>query len=279
MRVRPKPTVQSVKLANPRPLPHLCSPIPGTLSCVVHRIEIFPGAFHVPGFLTLDEQRPLLARCRELGAGPAGLYVPTVRGGGKMHLQMLCLGMHWNARTYRYEPVRADADGLPPPPLPADFIRLAKRAAVAVGMAIEPQVCIVNFYGPQGKLGVHQDKDERPETLAAGIPIVSISIGDTARFVVGGTRRKEAMTPIFLESGDAFIMGGLSRLRYHGVTGIRAGTAPAELGLEGRFNLTFRQYSLIGDPGSGVGDQGAPAAAAECEHTRQPRVGVGPHKL
>jgi DNA alkylation damage repair protein AlkB len=207
-------------------------------------IEIFPGAFHVPGFLAIADQRQVLHRCREIAAGPAGLYAPTVRGGGKMHLEMLCLGMHWNARTYTYESIRADADGLPPPPLPSDFVAVAKRAAAAVGMALEPQVCIVNFYGATGKLGVHQDKDERPETLAAGIPIVSISIGDTARFVVGGTRRKQSMTPILLESGDAFVMGGPSRLRYHGVTGIRAGTAPAELGLEGRFNLTFRQYEI-----------------------------------
>lgn len=208
------------------------------------RIEIFPGAWHLAGFLSLDEQQALVGRCREIIGRSAGLYAPIVRGGGRMHLQMLCLGKHWNARTYRYEAVRADFDGLPAPPLPDDLALLARQAAGAAGMTLTPQVCIVNFYEAGGKLGVHQDKDEQPDTLRAGIPIVSISVGDTARFVLGGTRRRDTMTPILLESGDTFVMGGPSRLRYHGVTGIRAGTAPPELGLQGRFNLTFRQYDF-----------------------------------
>jgi DNA alkylation damage repair protein AlkB len=211
---------------------------------MLQQTEIFPGAWHLRGFLTADEQSWLAGRCREIVSGPAALYVPIVRGGGKMHLKMLCLGKHWNARTYRYEDVRADFDGLPPPPLPEDLARLASRAAETTGMALRPQVCIVNFYETGGKLGVHQDKDERPETIEAGIPIVSISIGDTAHFVVGGTRRKESMTSLLLASGDAFVMGGPSRLRYHGVTGIKAGSAPPGLGLTGRFNLTFRQFEI-----------------------------------
>ena len=71
-------------------------------------------------------------------------------------------------------------------------------------------------------MGVHQDKDERPETIASGVPIVSLSIGDTARFVIGGFTRKEQPAPILLRSGDAVVMGGPSRLRFHGVTKILA---------------------------------------------------------
>jgi alkylated DNA repair dioxygenase AlkB len=89
---------------------------------------------------------------------------------------------------------------------------------------------------------VHQDKDESPETIAAGIPVVSVSLGDTAKFMIGGTKRKDPVRRILLESGDAIVMGGPSRLRFHGVSGIIAGTAPADLGIEGRYNLTFRQY-------------------------------------
>jgi DNA alkylation damage repair protein AlkB len=109
-------------------------------------------------------------------------------------------------------------------------------------MAIEPDICIMNRYTAEGRLGLHQDKDERPETLAAGVPVVSLSLGDTAKFMLGGTRRKAPIQTILLESGDAFVLGGSSRLRYHGVSRVLPGTAPAELGLEGRFNLTFRQY-------------------------------------
>ncbi len=79
-------------------------------------------------------------------------------------------------------------------------------------------------------------------SLEAGAPVVSLSIGDTARFLFGGTRRREPVETILLESGDAFVFGGAARLRYHGVTRIVPGTAPEALRLAGRFNLTFRQY-------------------------------------
>jgi alkylated DNA repair protein (DNA oxidative demethylase) len=91
-------------------------------------------------------------------------------------------------------------------------------------------------------MGLHQDKDESPESIAAGIPVVSISLGDTARFLFGGVRRREPVQAIPLESGDAFVFGGPARLRYHGVSRIAPATAPRELALSGRFNLTLRHY-------------------------------------
>ena len=93
-------------------------------------------------------------------------------------------------------------------------------------------------------MGLHQDKDEGERSLAAGLPVVSISLGDTARFLFGGLRRREPIETVLLESGDAFVFGGPARLRYHGVSRILHGTAPPELGVEGRLNLTFRQYDI-----------------------------------
>jgi len=58
----------------------------------------------------------------------------------------------------------------------------------------------------------------------------------------GGFKQKEPLTTIVLASRDAFVLGGPSRRRYHGVPGIVAGTAPAELDPAGRYNLTFRQF-------------------------------------
>ena len=69
-----------------------------------------------------------------------------------------------------------------------------------------------------------------------------MSVGDTARFLFGGTRRREPVEAVRLESGDVFVFGGPARLRFHGVSRIIPGTAPPELALAGRFNLTFRQY-------------------------------------
>ena len=197
---------------------------------------------HLPHYLDRAAQRRLVDRCREIGAAPAGFYRPIVRGGAKMRVDMACLGRHWNALTYRYEPVRSDFDGRPVQPLPDDLAALARRIAAEAGLAIQPDICILTHYRAEGRMGLHQDKDESPESIAAGIPIVSVSLGDTARFVVGGTRRKDPTEAIWLASGDALAMGGPSRLRYHGVTRICPGSGPPDLELEGRFNLTFRQY-------------------------------------
>jgi DNA alkylation damage repair protein AlkB len=109
------------------------------------------------------------------------------------------------------------------------------------GFAFDPDLCIMNYYTAESRLGVHQDKDESPASIEAGIPIVSISLGDAARFVIGGLTRKEPTRPMILRSGDVVVMGGPSRLRFHGVTRILPGTAPEGTG-PGRFNLTFRKY-------------------------------------
>jgi alkylated DNA repair protein (DNA oxidative demethylase) len=205
-------------------------------------VEIAPGAWHFTRYLPLDRQRTLVALCRALMDGDVPAYVPTVRGGGRMHVRMLCLGRHWNGRTYAYEPTRSDFDGLPAPPLPEELRRLAREIAASAGMALEADLCILNLYDAEGRMGLHQDKDEGAESIAGRIPVVSISLGDTARFLFGGLKRREAVTPLLLESGDAFVFGGAARLRYHGVSRIVPGTAPTELRVEGRFNLTLRQY-------------------------------------
>jgi len=191
--------------------------------------------------LSPDEQREIWTTCRALADGPVPIYTPTVRGGRKMSVGMLCLGKHWNGMTYKYEDTRSDFDGLPVPPIPDRFAEIAQSAAADAGFTMQPDLCIMNYYTAEARMGIHQDKDERPETIAAGIPIVSVSLGDAARFVVGGVTRHEPTRPVILRSGDVLVMGGPSRLRFHGVTRILPGTAPEGTG-PGRFNLTFRQW-------------------------------------
>lgn len=203
---------------------------------------IAPGAVHLPRYLSVDRQRVLVERCRSLLDGDPPAYVPIVRGGGRMHVRMLCLGRHWNGKTYAYETTRSDFDDKPAPPLPADLRALAQEIGAAAGMMLDPDLCILNYYDADGRMGLHQDKDESARSIAAGVPVVSVSIGDTARFLFGGTKRREPVEQRPLESGDAFVFGGQARLRYHGVSRILPGTAPPALALTGRFNLTFRQY-------------------------------------
>ena len=205
-------------------------------------MEIYPGTFHLPEFLTIDEQFALLRRCIEIGNQPAGFYTPVVRGGRSMSIRMVCLGKHWNAKTYSYEAFRSDYDGLPVQELPEALKDLARRVASAAGMTIDPDICLINLYPPTGRLGLHQDKDESPKTINAGVPVVSISVGDSAKFLIGGLKRKDLLKRILLKSGDAIAMGGPSRLRYHGISGLLEETAPRELCFKGRLNLTFRQF-------------------------------------
>ncbi len=204
--------------------------------------ELAPGAIHLPAFLDAEAQKRLVARCRSLIDGETPAYVPTARGGGQMHVRMLSLGRHWNPQLYRSESARSDSDGRPAPPLPDELRVLAQRAATAAGMPLDPDVCILNYYAADGRMGLHQDKDESPASIASGAPVVSLSVGDTARFLFGGLKRREPVQVVWLASGDAFVFGGPARLRYHGVTRILPNTGPPELGLTGRFNLTFRRY-------------------------------------
>ncbi len=205
-------------------------------------VDVRPGAVWFKNFLSVGEQQALLAEARAFLDAPAGGYVPVVRGGGRMHVRMVCLGRHWNAMTYEYGPTRSDFDNLPVSPVPASWCALASRAAAASGFTFTPDICIVNAYGADGRMGLHQDKGEGARSLDAGVPVVSLSIGDTARFLFGGLHRRHESNILMLRSGDAFVFGGPARLCYHGVSRILADTAPSALATTGRINLTFRQY-------------------------------------
>jgi alkylated DNA repair protein (DNA oxidative demethylase) len=160
-----------------------------------------------------------------------------------MRVRMVCLGRHWNALTYRYEATRADYDNAPVEPIPPDWVAMASSVAREAGFdGFRPDICLINYYDRDGRMGLHQDKDESRASIDAGLPVVSVSLGDTARFLFGGMRRRDPVAAVPLESGDCFVFGGPARLRYHGVSRIAPGTAPASLQIEGRFNLTFRQY-------------------------------------
>ena len=200
------------------------------------------GAFHVPGFLSLPEQERIASLCLRLGKNAAGFYQPVLRSGARMRLRMMCLGRHWNAKTYTYELRRSDVDLRPVQPVPAVLARQAQSAAALVGMGVQPDTILVGWYSEDGRLGIHQDRDERPETLQAGVPVVSFSIGDTCEFIFGGLSRSDPKKKIVLRSGDAFIFGGPSRLCFHGVGRVLPRTGPPGVWPSGRLSLTFRQF-------------------------------------
>jgi DNA oxidative demethylase len=101
-------------------------------------------------------------------------------------------------------------------------------------------IALINFYDADARMGMHRDSDEKSDA-----PVVSLSLGDTCVFRFGNTEtRTRPYTDVELLSGDLFVSGGSARLAYHGVPRVYAGTAPAELSLTGRLNITLRVSGL-----------------------------------
>jgi alkylated DNA repair protein (DNA oxidative demethylase) len=200
------------------------------------RAEIAPGAVHVPGYLSLEQQERLVAACRGWAGRMRHTKLPS---GGVMSVQTVCLGWHW--LPYRYSRTVDDVDGAPVEPFPGWLAELGREALeVAYGERREynPDAALINFYDAAAKLGMHQDKEE-----VADAPVVSLSIGDTCVFRFGNPEtRGKPYTDIELRSGDLFVFGGASRWAYHGVPKVLAGTGPSLL--SGRLNLTLRETGL-----------------------------------
>jgi alkylated DNA repair protein (DNA oxidative demethylase) len=105
-----------------------------------------------------------------------------------------------------------------------------------------PEACLVNYYAPAARMGLHQDRDE--EDFSA--PVVSISLGDDCRFRVGGLTRAAPTRTLRLSSGDVLVLGGASRLAFHGVDRIYPGTSTLLADWfpsGGRINLTLRRVT------------------------------------
>ena len=200
------------------------------------RTEIAPGAVHVPDWLDPARQRDLLTACREWARPPAGLRTVHTPGGGTMTARQVCLGWHWY--PYAYSRTTTDGDGTPVKPFPAWLDELGRQAvADTLGSpSASYDIALINFYDADARMGMHRDSDEKSDA-----PVVSLSLGDTCVFRFGNTEtRTKPYTDVELRSGDLFVFGGRSRLAYHGVPKVYEGTAPGELGLQGRLNVTLR---------------------------------------
>ncbi|MCQ4082438.1 alpha-ketoglutarate-dependent dioxygenase AlkB [Streptomyces sp. RB6PN25] len=206
-------------------------------------MDLATGAVHVPDWLDLAAQRELVTACRAWARPPAGLRTVRMPHGGEMSVRQVCLGWHWF--PYGYARTVADGGGEPVKPFPPWLGDLARKAvAEAYGRAsTEPyDIALVNFYDAGASMGLHRDSDEWSDA-----PVVSLSLGDTCVFRFGNTEtRTRPWTDVELRSGDLFVFGGPSRLAYHGVPRTRPGTAPPELGLTGRLNITLRVSGLDG---------------------------------
>jgi alkylated DNA repair protein (DNA oxidative demethylase) len=197
------------------------------------------GVRHYPEHFDLEAQQALLEDVRHV-VRQAPLYVPTMpRTGKPMSVRMTnCGTLGWvtdRQRGYRYQATHPET-AAPWPKIPSMLLDLWREVSA---YPHPPEACLVNFYSADARMGLHQDRDE--EDFSA--PVVSVSLGDDCLFRIGGVRRADATTSLRLRSGDVIVLGGQSRLAYHGVDRIYAGTSML-LKNEGRINLTLRRVTI-----------------------------------
>jgi DNA oxidative demethylase len=168
----------------------------------------------------------------------APLFTPRMpRTGTPFSVRMTnCGPLGWmsDVAGYRYQPLHPET-GRPWPPIPPVLLDAWRDHA---GFPAPPEACLVNWYEGKAKMGLHQDRDE--QDFAA--PVLSVSLGDACLFRFGGTRRSDPTASVKLESGDLLLFGGPSRLCFHGVDRVYAGTSDL-LPRGGRINLTLRRVT------------------------------------
>lgn len=194
------------------------------------------GFRYLPDYLDRAAQEALLADIRAVVA-EAPLYVPAMpRTGKPMSVRMTnCGPLGWltdKERGYRYQETHP-VTGKPWPAMPQRLVDLWNDLA---GAEVPPEACLINFYEPDAKMGMHQDRDEADFSA----PVLSVSLGDTCLFRVGGQDRKDKAVSFRLKSGDVVLLAGASRLAFHGVSRIYPGTSTL-LKNGGRINLTLRR--------------------------------------
>jgi len=196
------------------------------------------GVILRPNAASAALQQSLLAAVREV-ARTAPFRHPRTRGGGMTSAAMTNSGdAGWwsDTKGYRYITTQPGSDA-PWPPMPPVFLEIVRHAVNGSPWPnFQPDACLINFYAPGAKMGLHQDRDERDFDQ----PIVTISLGDDADWLIGGLKRTDKTTAFIAQSGDAILMGPPGRMLFHGVRKIHPSTSPLA-DLQGRISLTFRK--------------------------------------
>lgn len=163
----------------------------------------------------------------------APLFRPDTPYGKPMSVRMSAAGTYgWYSDKKGYRYVKAHPNGRPWPAIPQSVLDIWDHAT---GLDRRPECCLINYYAPEARMGLHQDKDEADFQW----PVVSVSLGDDALFRIGNLSRGGKTESVWLQSGDVVVMGGDARLTYHGVDRVKAGTSTL-LPKGGRINLTLR---------------------------------------
>ena len=202
-----------------------------------------PAGFAIhPEFIGERGQAEILAAILNVLA-EAPLFRPTMpRTGKPFSVAMTSCGpLGWVADRsgYRYQATHPQT-GRRWPPIPEPVMAIWRALA---NYPHDPEACLVNYYEPTARMGMHRDEDEQDFNA----PVVSISLGDDCRFRVGGLERGGPTQSFRLRSGDVAVLGGESRLAHHGVDRIYPGTSTLlapHFPQGGRINLTLRRVTV-----------------------------------
>jgi alkylated DNA repair protein (DNA oxidative demethylase) len=204
---------------------------------IAQPLTLAPGVLLWREYFSKSAQEKLLNDVLERVA-QAPFYQPAMPGTGKPfsveETNFGVLGWVADKSGYRYQPMHP-VTGAFWPDIPP--VLLALWEAVSDG-APPPQCCLINLYRAGARMGLHQDRDE----AALDAPVVSVSLGDSAQFRIGGVKRGGPTRSVRLVSGDVVMLGGAARLAYHGIDRILPGTSTLVPG-GGRINLTLRRVN------------------------------------
>merc|ERR1712072_1106131 len=152
--------------------------------------------------------------------------------GVKAKVTRITLGKHWDAKTKKWEDKRTNVDQLGVPQIP-DFIKTLHQRAIEKAnklMKLDAQypykacdIAIINYYGSAGRLNMHQDQSESWQSIKEGHPVVAFSVGDTCDLEFANERPAAGQKPksTQVESGDAYLFGGKSRMMFHGINNVK----------------------------------------------------------
>jgi len=200
-------------------------------------VAVAPGVDYFPGFLDRAAQEALRDEILAILIEAPAFRPRMPRTGKPLSVRMSnCGPLGWvsDESGYRYQR-RHPETGRAWPDMAPRLLEIWMRLAAD---APPPEACLINLYDARARMGLHQDRDE--QELAA--PVVSLSLGDTALFRLGGPERGDRTRSLRLLSGDAIAFGGPARLAFHGIDRITPGSSTLLAG-GGRINLTLRRVT------------------------------------
>ncbi len=201
----------------------------------------FPSGFvYKPEYFGKTQQLALMSAVTEAVRGPAPFFQGRMPRTGQaisvVGSNFGPLGWVADITGYRYDPCHPKT-GQPWPPMPQVLLDIWDDLTEYPS---PPEACLINWYREGNKMGMHVDRDEHD----LGAPIVSISLGDPARYRLGGPQRGGKTFSLKLSSGDVVVLAGEARQCYHGVDKIFYGQSLL-VPKGGRINLTLRRVNRV----------------------------------